>query len=112
VSDIGLTGIAAFFAAAYLMVAGGFAAVIGLIAALASGPSPWESASQKIGRYLAGPMTCFGLGALYAAVGGDDLAVVCLLGGIVAGVTVQIVVNRNNGRRRKAWLASEKIEPP
>jgi hypothetical protein len=110
--DIGLTGIAAFLAASFLIGAGGFAAVVGLIAAWAAGPSPWESRSQRVGRYLAGPMACLAIGVLCAVVGSDDLAAVCALIGIIGGAAVQIVANRNNDRRRNAWLAEGKpIEP-
>jgi hypothetical protein len=104
VSDIDLSGAGALLVALSLVGAGGIAAVIALIAALASSLPPWDSRSQRVARYLAGPMTCVGIGALYAAVGGADLAGFCWPVGIVASVGVQIVVTRNSKGRRNAWL--------
>jgi hypothetical protein len=111
VSDIGLSGVVTALACCVAIFLGGIAAVAALIPALVSKPSPWESRSQRVGRYLGGPMIALGAGVICWG-HGDEVAVLPLLG-LVAGVVVYFIGARNDERRRNAWLTDGKeIEPP
>lgn len=110
-SDIQLDGIVVFLASFLVICAGGIAAVVALLAAVLSAPSPWESRSQRVRRYLAGPVTCLGVGLPFLGSHDDNLAALPL-GGLVLGIVVQLIGARRNERHRNAWLTEDKqIEP-
>jgi hypothetical protein len=109
---IRLSGIGVFIGAILVLGVGGFAAVVALLAVRASTLAPWETSSQQLNRYLAFPATCIGVGLLFAFAGGDDLALLAPVVGTAAGGVIMAIGTRNYDRRRKEWLASEKIAPP